>query len=135
MLPQFVEQLGAEQHISISAAFSSLDVNHHALAVDIADFQAREFGTSESGGVKRHKQSAMQGRPSRIDELGDFLLAEDRWHMKCFFRIGSLFDAPGLLKRLDVEKSESREALRYRVRREPPLLEQLGLIFTNVSWA
>jgi hypothetical protein len=25
-------------------------VNHHALTVDVARFQAREFGTSESGG-------------------------------------------------------------------------------------
>jgi hypothetical protein len=32
-------------------------VNDHALAVDIADFQAREFGTPESGGVQCHSMS------------------------------------------------------------------------------
>jgi hypothetical protein len=45
-----------------------LDANHHALTVDVADFQAREFGTPEFGGVEHHQQSAMQWRSGRIDE-------------------------------------------------------------------
>jgi len=49
-------------------------VNDHALAVDIADFQAREFGTPESGGVQCHQQSAMEGQPRRIDEPRNFFL-------------------------------------------------------------
>ena len=75
----------------------------------------------------------MEGRPRRIDEPRNFFLAQDRWHVKCFFRIGGLFDAPDFLESLGVEESESRETLRHRVGRELPLLEQLGLLFTNVS--
>src|SRR5713226_3253303 len=75
--PEFVEQLWAEQHIAVFAAFAALDVNHHALTVDVAHFQTREFGTPESGGVERHQQSAMQGRASRIDESRHFFLAEN----------------------------------------------------------
>src|SRR5713101_5556586 len=78
--PEFVEQLGAEQHIAVFAAFTALDVNHHALAVDVTHFQAREFGTPKSGSVERHQQSAMQRRASCIDESRHFFLAEDRWH-------------------------------------------------------
>src|SRR6266446_2573709 len=74
--PEFVEQLWAEQHIAVFAAFAALDVNHHALTVDVTHFQAREFGTPESGGVQRHQQSAMEGRASRIDESRNFFLAE-----------------------------------------------------------
>src|SRR6266481_321697 len=55
VLPEFFEQLWAEQHIAVFAAFAALDVNHHALTVDVSDFQAREFGTPESGGVERHQ--------------------------------------------------------------------------------
>ncbi len=40
VLAQFVKQLGAKHDIPVFAAFSSLDVNHHALTVDIADLQA-----------------------------------------------------------------------------------------------
>src|SRR5260370_21149983 len=86
VLPEFFEQLWAEQHISVYAAFAALDMNDHALAVDIADFQAREFGTPESGGVQRHQQSAMQWRSSRIDELRKFFLAENRSQVPLFFR-------------------------------------------------
>ena len=39
VLAQFVEQLRAEHDIAVLAAFSSADMNHHALAVDIADLQ------------------------------------------------------------------------------------------------
>src|SRR5260370_475697 len=53
--PEFFEQLWAEQHIAVFAAFAALDVNHHALTVDVSDFQTREFGAPESGSVERHQ--------------------------------------------------------------------------------
>ena len=109
VLPEFVEQLWAEQHIAIFAAFAALDVNHHALAVDVTNFQACEFGTAESGGVERHQQSAMQRRASCIDESRHFFLAEDRWQVKGLLRVGSLGNAPGFLERFRVEESESRK--------------------------
>src|SRR6266851_7151206 len=105
VLAEFVEQLLAEQHIPVFAAFAALDVNHHALTVDVADFQTREFGTPEPSGVERHQQSAMQGRASRIDESCHFFLAEDRWQVNGLLRVGSLRDAPGLLERLDIKKT------------------------------
>src|ERR1700693_4954641 len=135
VLPEFVEQLGTEQHIPISAAFAALDVNHHALAVNVADFQLRELGTPEPRGVERHQQSAMQGRPRRIDEPRNFFLAENRWQVNSLLRVGSLFDAPGSPESLGVEKSQSCQALRHRVRGELPLPKHRGLIFTNVSGA
>src|SRR6266481_7098198 len=135
VLPEFVEQLCAEQHIAVFATFTALDVDDHALTVDVTYFQTREFGTAESGGIERHQQSAMQRRASRIDELRHILLAEDRWQMNGLLRVGRLGNAPGSLERLDVEKAQSRQMLRHRVRREFPLLEQLCLIFTNVLGA
>src|SRR6266849_3560010 len=135
VLSEFVEQLWAEQYIAVFATFTALDVDDHALAVNVTHFQAREFGTAESSGVERHQQSAMQRRPSRIDESRYFLLAEERWQVKGLLRVGRLANAPGFLKRFRVEESESCKALRHRIRRELPLLEELGLIFTNVSRA
>ena len=46
---------------------------------------------------------------SRVDELRDFFLAEDRRQAMILFRIGSLGDAPGFLESLDVEESQSRQ--------------------------
>src|SRR5262252_2154617 len=79
VLAQFLEQLGAEHDIPVFAAFSSLDVNHHALAVDIADLQARQLGTPQASSVEGHQQSAMERSARRIDESRDFFLAEDGW--------------------------------------------------------
>src|SRR5262249_45667764 len=39
VLAQFFEQLGAEHDISVFAALSASDMNHHALVVDVTDLQ------------------------------------------------------------------------------------------------
>src|SRR3981081_907149 len=79
-----------------------------------------------------HQQRAMIRSQSCVDELRDFFPAEDRRKVKCSFRIGRLGDAPGFLESLDVEESQSCQSLCNRARRQLVLLEQLGLIFTNV---
>jgi len=107
-------------------------VNDHALAIDVTDFQVCQFSASYSGGVERHQQSAMIRSQSCVYESRDFFLAEDRRKAKRFFRIGRLGDAPGFLESFDVEESQSCQSLRDCTRRQLALLEQLGLIFTDV---
>ena len=113
VLTQCLEQFWAEHHIPVFASLAALDVNHHALAIDVADFQVGQFSASYSGGVERHQQSTMIRSQSCVDESPDFFPAEDRRKVKRFFRIGRLGDRNG-------------------ARRQLALLEQLGLIFTNV---
>src|ERR1700730_16917932 len=129
---EFVEQFWAEQNIAVFATFTALDVDHHAFAVYVADFQVCQFSASYSSGVERHQQSAMIRSQSCVDESRDFFPAEDRRKVKCSFRIGRLGDAPGFLESFAVEESQSCQSLRNRARRQLALLEQLGLIFTNV---
>src|SRR5471032_3078431 len=43
---QSVQQLGAEHDIAILASLTAADMNHHSLAVDIADLQPRDFGAA-----------------------------------------------------------------------------------------
>jgi len=97
VLAQFLQQFWAEHHISVNASLAALNVNHHPLAVDVADFQVCQLGVPHSGGVERQQQNAMVGSESSIDELRDFFLAQDRRKVKWSFRIGSLGDAPGSL--------------------------------------
>src|SRR6266481_5843967 len=77
----------------------------------------------------------MQGRTSRIDQSRNFFLAQDSRHVKRFFRIGGLLDAPGLLESFGVEKSESCQALPNRGRCQFLFLEKLGLVFANMPRA
>jgi hypothetical protein len=37
VLAQFFQQFWAKHHISVNASLAALNVNHHALAVDVAD--------------------------------------------------------------------------------------------------
>src|SRR5580692_924925 len=80
------------------------DVNHHAFAIDVADFQVCQFSASYSGGVERHQQGAMEGSAGGLNELSNFFLAEDRWQAMGSFRIGSVGDAPSSLERLTVKE-------------------------------
>src|SRR5580658_8254599 len=106
VLPQYLEQFWAEHHIPVFASLAALDVNHHALAIDVADFQVGQFRASYSGGVEGHQQGAMEGSAGRLNELSNFFLAEDRWQAMGPFRIGSVADAPGSLERLTVEEPQ-----------------------------
>src|SRR5260370_10752862 len=104
MLTQGLEQFWAEHHISVFASLAALNVNHHAFAIDVADFQVRQFSASYSGGVERHQQSAMEASVGGLNELSNFFLAEDRWQAMCPFRIGRVSDAPGSLEPLTVKE-------------------------------
>ena len=45
------EQPGAEHDIAIFATLAAADVHHHALAIDVADFQVGQFGVPDARGV------------------------------------------------------------------------------------
>jgi len=55
VLAQFFEQSGTEHDVPVFAALSSADMNHHALAVDIADLQVCYLSTPQTGSVERHE--------------------------------------------------------------------------------
>jgi hypothetical protein len=102
---ELVEQPWAGQHIAVFAAFTALYVDNHALTVDVARFQVREFGAPESGGIEGHQQGAMQRRLSGINDSRDFLLTEYRRQLNGPLRVGCFRDALGLPERLAVEKT------------------------------
>src|SRR5258708_20726303 len=78
MLTQFLEQLWAKHHVAIFTSLATLDVNDHALTVDVRNFQVGQLGAPHSGSIERHQQRAMEGSASRIDEARHFFLAHDR---------------------------------------------------------
>src|SRR5579864_4593220 len=105
MRSQFIEQHRAEHHIPILATLAALDVNHHALAIDVTDLQAGQLRIADSGGVEGHEQRAMEGTAGCVDKLRHLFLAENRGQPVSLLGIGSVSNAPRLLERLDVEKT------------------------------
>ncbi len=127
------EELGAEHDIAILVTFAAADVHDHTLTIDVADFQVRQLRAAGAGGVESHEQDALVRSARCMEQLCDFFPAKNRWESTRFFRIGSVGKAPGSAERLDVEKAQRRQVLPYGIRRQLALLEQLGLIFANVS--
>jgi len=132
---QFVEQDRAEHHVAILATLAALDVNDHALAVHVADFQASQLGVADSGGVESHEHGAIEGSRSGVDKLRYFFLTENRGQAVAFLRIRSVGNAPRLLERLDVEKPQGTQMVGHRAGRQLLHGEELGLVFPNMSRA
>src|SRR5437879_9978079 len=117
VLAHLFQQFGAAHDVAGFAALSLPDMNHHALAVDIAELQVCYLSTPQAGSVERHEQSAMEGSASGIDEPCNFFLAEDRWKVMVLLRIRSVGDTPGFLERLYVKIAQSRQVVRDGTRR------------------
>src|SRR5215469_5513486 len=129
------EELGTEHDIAIFAALAAADVHHHPLPVDVADFQVGQLGAPSAGGVGGHEQDALARSARCMNELRDFFLAQNRRQVACLLRIRSVGNGPRSVQCLDVEKTPSRQVLSYGIWRQLAFLEQLGLIFANVSRA
>jgi hypothetical protein len=101
-----LEQGGTEHDIAIFTALAASDMDNHALAVNIADLESRHLGATRPSGVERHQQDAIEGGGSRVDELGDFFLAENAGQATHLLGVGSLVHAPAFLEGLEEEEAE-----------------------------
>ena len=75
-------------------------MHHHALTVDVIDFQVRQLGAPGSGGVEGREQDALAGSARCTEELRDFFPAQNRRQVMCLFRIKSIGNTPGSAQRL-----------------------------------
>jgi hypothetical protein len=75
-----------------------------------------QFGVPGAAGVEGHEQDAFARGARRMEELRDFFAAQNRRQSACLFRIGSVGNAPGSAKRLDVEEAQRRQVLSYGIR-------------------
>ena len=83
------------------------------MTVKIGDLQSSQLRSPQSSGMEHHQQNVMKGSESQVDKLGDFFQAQDDRQTLYFLGIRSFGDAPWLPQRLDVEESQSGEALRH----------------------
>src|ERR1035437_9519063 len=132
---QRIEQLRAEHYIAVLAALAFPDVNHHPLAVDVADLQVGRFCAACTSGIKRHQKDAMKGGVRGVDQARDLLLAEYLGKMTNLLRVGRLGDAPAALQHVNVEEPQSRQTQDDGVRTELQLSEEHRLVLANVFWA
>src|ERR1017187_9234393 len=129
---QFFEQLRAEHDIAVLAALALPDMNHHPLAVDVADLEVGRFRAACAGGIKRHQEDAMKGGIRGVDQSRNFFLAEYLGKVMHLLRIGRLGDAPAALQHVNLEETKSGQPQDYSVRAELQLGEEHRLVLANV---
>src|SRR5579872_5148425 len=86
VLTQSFQQILTEHDIAIFAALATLHMDYVAGTVDIRDLEMSQFGTTETSGIKRHEQSALERSGSGFDETVDFLPAENGRQMQHLLR-------------------------------------------------
>ena len=94
MLSKCFEQIGAEHHIAVLASLAALDVNHHALAVDIADLEMSQLRASKPRGVERHQDGSVNQRRRAFDEAVHLLGAQNDGQLRGLLRVGRFLGAP-----------------------------------------
>ena len=57
---QGLEQCWTEWHLAIAATFALLNANHHALAVDVVNFEPAQFRPPHGSGIQSHDQGAVK---------------------------------------------------------------------------
>ena len=132
VVTQFIEQLGAEHDIAVLAALALPDMNHHPLAVDVADLQVGCFRAACTGGIHGHQQDAMKGCVRRVDQARHLLLAEYLRKVANLLRIGRFGDAPAALQHVDIEEAQRRKPHDDGVGTVLQLGEEHRLILANV---
>jgi hypothetical protein len=132
---EFLEQNGTEHHVAVFATLAALDVNHHPLAINVADLQTSQLRVPNTGGIESHEYGAVKRSGSGVDELCYLFLAEDGGQAVCLLGIRGVGNAPWFLKRLNVEKPQSTQVIRHRTGRQLPIGEEIGLVLANVLLA
>ena len=129
---QLLEQRCAEHHIAVLAAFPALDMDHHALAVDIADLQAGQFGPAHTGRVKRQQDHAVERVARIVDQLRNLFACKNRRLFERPLRIWRISRGPWPSERSHEKEPERAGSHVYRVGRELPFTQQIRLVLTHM---
>src|ERR1700677_802499 len=129
---KLLQQLRAEHDIAVLAALALSAMDHHPLAVDVADLQVGRFRAACSGGIHRHQQDAMKRRIGSLNESRHFFLAEHPWKVMHLLRIRRLGDAPAALQHVNIEEAQRRQPQDDGVGTVLQLGEEHRLILANV---
>jgi len=85
--PECIQKLRREWQFPIARVFTLMDMNDHALAVDIGDLQLRGFGPPETSSVQKQQDRSVANVGCGLDQLLDFLRVE---HYGKFLRHSTL---------------------------------------------
>ena len=100
-------QCRRERDVTGNTAFAGTDVDHHALRVDVGDFELAQFVAAKAGGIEGGHDGPVFEIVRVVQNAGDLILAQYGYANRPFLWCGDLFVEPGLFENPDVEELES----------------------------
>jgi hypothetical protein len=129
VVAQGFEQLRRQGHVTIAHPLTPLDMDDHALAVDIAHLQQSRLGAAHAGGIEQHQEHAMHAVRRRLDQPRHFVLTEHGGQRPRLLGEGQIVESQiAPLQRLLVEKPQGGDAVLHRAQGQLPLVKQVNLI-------
>src|ERR1700733_9226994 len=114
---QSFEQNRGEPNLTRNTALSLAHMQHHALAVDIADLEVLHFAASQPRRVESGQDGPMLQVAGRVEHPRDFLRAQNIRQTAPPLRLRYVLRKPALFQRADVKESESGAVHHDGVRR------------------
>jgi len=121
--------------IPILATLAFHDTDDHALAVDVADLQPRYLGATHAGTIENHQQGAPEQVPAGVDQACNFFLAQNAGQPLTLSWIGKKLTKLRALQRAHVQESQCSNMVDHASDGQLPLLEQIGLISSQMIQA
>jgi hypothetical protein len=128
VLTECGEERGTEGDLAVAAALALLDAEHHALAIDVADFELARFVAAQAGPVERQQQRAVIEIPCPGDQPLDFVGTEDDWQAESLLGIRQVLAHIASLQNIAAEEPECADLGDDGPHGEPSLFEQIQVI-------
>ncbi len=96
-----------ERHVAIFGALSTVDMDHHAAAIDIGDFEVETFMESQAAGIDGGKIGVILEGFDLGKNGSDFLNAQNGWESSLILGSEDSEDVPVSLEDVFVEEANS----------------------------
>ena len=127
--------VGTEGNLAIAAALALLDAEHHALAIDVADFELARFAAAQAGAVERQQQRAVIEILRARDQALDLVGTEHDRQAEPLLRIRQVLAHVAPLQDIPAEEPQRADLRDHGPDGEPPLLEEKQVVASELGRA
>lgn len=128
------EKRGTQRNLAIAATFALLDAEHHALTIDVTDFQLARFAATQARPVERHQQCAVIEILGAPNQALDLLWTEDDRQAESLFRIWQVLSHVPSLQYVAAEKAQRANLRDHRPDCQMALLEEEQVVASELGW-
>ena len=133
VLAQRGEERGTEGDLAIATALALLDPEHHALAIDVADFQLARFAAAQAGAVEGQQQRAVIEILRARDQALDLVGTEHDRQAEPLLRIRQVLAHVAPLQDMPAEKAERTDLGDHGAHGEPPILKEKQMVASKLG--